>query len=53
MQRRARLGVPVALLLAAAALSGQQTTPADPLWDRRAAGAGSLQTVFELSGGPS
>ena len=49
-QRRARLGVPVALLLAAAALAGQQTTPADPLWDRRAAGAGSFQTVFEVSG---
>ena len=50
MRRHARLGVPVVLLLAAAALAGQQTTPADPLWDRRATGAGSFQTVFEVSG---
>ncbi len=42
--------MPVVLLLTIAALAGQQTTPADPLWDRRATGAGSFQTVFEVSG---
>ena len=45
-----RLGVPAVLLMAAAALAKQQTTPADPLWDRRATGAGSFQTVYEVSG---
>jgi FG-GAP-like repeat/ASPIC and UnbV len=49
-ERLARPGVAVVLLMAAAALAGQQTTPADPLWDRRATGAGSFQTVFEVSG---
>lgn len=45
-----RLCVPVVFLLAATALIAQQTSPADPLWDRRATGAGDFQTVFEVSG---
>ena len=50
MQRGARLGVPVVAVLAATVLAGQQTSPADPLWNRRTAGAGAFQTVFEVSG---
>ena len=50
MMRAARLGLSAGMLLAAAALAGQQTSPADPLWDRRATGAGGFQTVFEVSG---
>ena len=49
MRRSARLGV-LAVLMAASVLAGQQTTPSDPLWDRRATGAGAFQTVFEVSG---
>ena len=49
-ERSARIGLPLVLVLGAASLTGQQTSPADPLWDRRTSGAGAFQTVFEVSG---